>query len=83
VAATETLADAVDDTYFDFRFDCRDLTSIKIYINGVRVLSTSTFKLNAATGPMKLLAHIEKGANDTPGHIRINHLAIRTMDLAD
>jgi len=83
VAATDTLADAVDDTYFDFRFDCRDLTSIKIYINGVRVLSTSTFKLNAATGPMKLLAHIEKGANDTPGHIRINHLAIRTMDLAD
>ena len=83
VAATDTVVDAVDDTYFDFRFDCRDLTDIKIYINGVRVLSTSTFKLDAATGPMKLLAHIEKGANDTPGHIRISHLAIRTMDFAE
>lgn len=83
VAATDTLADAVDDTYFDFRFDCRDLTAIKIYVNGVRVLAATTFKLDKATGPLKLLAHIEKGANDTPGHLRINHLAIRTMDLAD
>lgn len=82
VAATDTTVDAVDDTYFDFRFDCRDLTNIKIYINGVRVLAASTFKLNAATGPLKCLAHIEKGANDTPGEIRIAHLAIRATDLA-
>jgi len=40
------------------------------------------FKLNAATGPLKLIAHIEKGANDTPGEIRINHLAVRATDLA-
>jgi predicted RecA/RadA family phage recombinase len=82
VAATDTTVDAVDDTYFDFRFDCRDLTNIKIYINGVRVLAASTFKLNAATGPLKLLAHLEKTSNDTPGEIRIAHLAIRTTDLA-
>jgi len=82
VAATDTTVDAVDDTYFDFRFDCRDLTDVKIYINGVRVLSSSTFKLDAATGPLKLLAHIEKGANDTLADVRINHLAIRATDLA-
>lgn len=80
VAATDTTVDAVDDTYFDFAFDCRDLTDIQIYINGVNVLPASVFKLNAATGPLKLLAHMEKGANDTPGEIRITKLAIRCMD---
>jgi predicted RecA/RadA family phage recombinase len=83
VAATDTTVNAVDDTYFDFRIDCRDLTAIKLYINGVAVLASTAFKLDKATGPMKLLAHIEKGANDTPGEIRIAKLAIRTMDLAD
>jgi predicted RecA/RadA family phage recombinase len=82
VAATDTTVDAVDDTYFDFRMDCRDLTDIQIYINGVNVLPASVFKLNAATGPLKLLAHIEKGANDTLGEVRISHLAIRATDLA-
>lgn len=83
VAATDTLADAVDDTYFDFRIDCRDLTSIKIYINGVRVLASTAFKLDKATGPLKLLAHLEKGADNTTADVRISHLAIRTMDLAE
>jgi predicted RecA/RadA family phage recombinase len=81
VAATDTTVNAVDDTWFDFRMDCRNLTDIQLYINGVNVLSASVFKLNAATGPMKLLAHVEKGANDTPGEIRIAHLAIRAMDV--
>jgi len=82
VAATDTTVDAVDNTYFDFRFDCRDLTDIKIYINAVRVLSTSTFKLDAATGPMKLLAHLEKTSNDTTADVRVSHMAIRATDLA-
>jgi hypothetical protein len=81
VAATDTTVDAVDDTYVDFRMDCRDLADVKLYINGVRVLSATAFKLDAATGPLKLLAHIEKGANDTLGEIRISHLAIRAMDV--
>jgi predicted RecA/RadA family phage recombinase len=81
VAATDTTVDAVDDTYFDFRMDCRDLADVKLYVNGVRVLASTAFKLDAATGPLKLLAHIEKGANDTPGEIRISHLAIRAMDV--
>lgn len=83
VAATDTTIDAVDDTYFDFRLDCRDLTDIGVYINGVQVLTGTTFKLDAATGPLKLLAHIEKTANDTLGELRINHLAIRAADLSE
>ncbi len=82
VAATDTTVDAVDDTFFDFRIDARDLSNIKLYINGVRVLATSTFKLNKATGPIKLLVHLEKSSNDTTGEVRVAHLAIRTLDAA-
>jgi hypothetical protein len=82
VAATDTTVDFAAGTPFEFRIDCRDLTDIQIYINGVNVLPASVFKLNAATGPLKLLAHIEKGANDTLADVRVHHLAIRTTDLA-
>ncbi len=82
VAATDTTIDAVDDTYFQVWMDCRDLTAIKIYVNGVRVLSATAFKLNLATGPLKLLAHMEKTADDGPGDLRVSHMAIRVMDLA-
>lgn len=82
VAATDTTVDAVDDTYFDFAFDCRDLTDIKVYINGVRVLAATTFKLDAATGPLKLLAHLEKTSDNTTADVRISKLALRATDLA-
>jgi hypothetical protein len=62
--------------------DCRDLTDIQIYINGVNVLPASVFKLDAATGPLKLLAHLEKTSSADLAEIRIAHLAIRTTDLA-
>ena len=82
VDATDTTVDAVDDTYFDFRFDCRDLEDIQIYINGVLVLGSTVFKLDAATGPLKLLAHLEKTSDATTADVRISHLAIRATDLA-
>ena len=81
VAATDTTVDAVDDTYFDFRFDCRDLSDIQIYINGVLVLPDSVFVLTDATGPIKLLAHLEKTSDDTPGEFHVSHLAIRTTEI--
>ena len=84
VAAADTLVDAVDDTYFDFAFDCRDLTDIQIYINGVNVLAATEFKLDAATatGPMKLLVHLEKTSDNTTADVRVNKLALRATDLA-
>jgi predicted RecA/RadA family phage recombinase len=81
VAATDTTVDAVDDTFFDFRFDCRVLTDIQLYINGVNRLPASVFKLDAATGPMKLLAHLEKTSSTDTAVVHVAHLAIRTMDI--
>lgn len=82
VALTDTTINYVEDAYFDFAFDCRDLSDIKIYINGVRVLSGTTFALGDATGPIKLLAHIEKTTGTATGEVRLTKLALRCTDLA-
>jgi len=81
VAATDSTVDCVDNTYFDFAFDCRDLTDIQVYINGVNVLPASVFKLNAATGPLCLLAHVEKTTGTATGEMRVAKLAVRTPDV--
>jgi len=81
-AATDTTVDIVAGTDVEVWIDARDLDDVKYYVNGVRVLSTTTFSLHHATGPLKALFHWEKSANDTAGEVRVSHLAIRTMDLA-
>lgn len=40
--------------------DCRDLSSIKFYVNGARVASGTTFSVAAMTNALGLLAHVEK-----------------------
>jgi predicted RecA/RadA family phage recombinase len=82
VAATDTTVDAVDDTYFEVWIDCRDLTDIQVYIDGALVLGATTFKLDAATGPLLAIAHIEKTNNDTPADVRVKHMTVRATDLA-
>ncbi len=71
VASTDTTVDAVAGTPFLAQWDLRDNTDIQLYIDGVNVLGASVFKLNAATGPMKLLAHMEKTADDSPGNFTV------------
>jgi predicted RecA/RadA family phage recombinase len=71
VAATDTTVDYTAGTPFLVQFDLRDLTDIQAYIDGVNVLPSSVFKLNAATGPLKFLAHLEKTSDDTPGNVTV------------
>jgi len=82
VAATDTTVDCVESTYFDFALDCRDLTDIQIYINGVNVLPASVFALGDATGPIKLAVHVEKTTGTAVGELRVSKLALRATDLA-
>ena len=74
VTTVDTTVDAVDDTFIHAVMDARALADIQLYVNGVNVLPDSVFKLDAATGPIKLLAHAEKTSEDTPGV-----LAVRDM----
>lgn len=77
VAATDTTVDWAAGTPVHFLIDGRNTSDIQIYINGVNVLPSSVFKLNAATGPLKLLAHLEKSADDSPGTFSIDKLRVR------
>lgn len=81
VAATDTTVNAVDNTYLDFWIDCRDPSDIQMYIDGVNVLPSSVFKLDAAVGPIFPIVHIEKTSDDTTSDVRVKHLAIRSTDL--
>lgn len=80
VAATDTTVDAVDNTFFEVWIDARDPADIQIYIDGVLVLGATVFRLDAATGPMKALAHIEKTSDDTLADVRLEFLRVRSGD---
>ena len=77
VAATDTDVDAVVGVPFLAQWDLTDDEDIQLYINGVNVLTGSTFKLDGATGPLKLLAHMEKSSNDSPGNVTVMRLGVR------
>lgn len=83
VAADDTDVNFAEGTAVDFAIDARDLTDIQIYINGVLVNGSTVHKLDAATGPLKLLAHLEKSSDDSPGQVNIEKLAVRLMDVAN
>lgn len=85
VTATDTTVDATAGTAItnnmEFWIDFRDPTDIQLYINGVNVLPASVFKLNAGTGPMKLLAHVEKTTGTaTAGPLKVFRGILRTVE---
>lgn len=85
VTATDTTVDATAGTAItnnlEFWIDCRDSSDIQLYINGVNVLPASVFKLNAGTGPMKLLAHVEKTTGTaTAGPLKVFRGIFRTNE---
>jgi predicted RecA/RadA family phage recombinase len=85
VAATDTTLDYAEGTRFEVWIDLRDPAAAKVYVNGVRVLdgttgAATTLDISAATGPLKLLAHLEKTADDTPGEFHVDWLRARIAE---
>ena len=80
VAATDTTVDWAVGTPKRIVIDGRDETDIKIYADGVRVLSGTTFTLANATGPLKALFHLEKSSNDSPGVVELHRMTVRLME---
>jgi predicted RecA/RadA family phage recombinase len=82
VAEVDTTVAFVEGTYFDFAMDCRAPADCQLYLDGVNVLAATVFDLSAiAANPLKLIAHMEKTSDDTPGEFRIAKLGLRTMDI--
>lgn len=63
VASTDTTVAFVEGTPFLVQLDLRNLSDIQAYVNGVNVLPSSVFKLNAGNAAgLKPVAHLEKTA---------------------
>jgi hypothetical protein len=60
--------------------DTRNTANVLLYVEGVAVLTGSTFKIDAATGPFGLLAHLEKTTGTTTGQFMIDRLVARLSD---
>lgn len=60
--------------------DGRDLTNLKLYVNGVQVLSATAFKLDHAAGPLFLLAHLEKTIAADTFEIDVDALRVWTSE---
>lgn len=81
VAPVDSTIDAVDDTEFELWIDCRDLSDVKIYVDGVlAVPDGTTLSLAAASGPLVPIVHIEKTSDDTTADVRVSVLEVRTAD---
>lgn len=66
---------------FEVWMDARDPADVQIYVDGVLVLPDSVFTLSAGTGPLGLLAHLEKTTGTaTAGPVYIDRLVCRTME---
>jgi len=80
VAATDTTTDYTEGTPAEVWFDLRNEADIQIYVNAVLVLGATVFKLDAATGPLKLLVHVEKSASTDTYELDINKLTARLAE---
>lgn len=84
VAAVDTTSDYTEGTALSTRvhfwFDCRDLTDIQCYLDGVLTLGASTFRLDNAVGPLFLLAHSEKTSAADVHEVALDWLRVRTAE---
>lgn len=78
VAVATTTISFTDGVYKEFWIDYRDLTSVKLHIDGVRVNSGSTFRLDNATGPLFPILHLKKTSDDTLADVRMAFCRKRT-----
>jgi predicted RecA/RadA family phage recombinase len=81
VAATDSTADYTEGStkacQVHFVMDMRDPADIQVIVNGALVLGSTVFKLDAATGPLFLLAHVEKTSSTDTYKIAIDRLTAR------
>lgn len=84
VNATDTTIDYTEGSTnterVEFWFDLRNPSSVKLYLNGVARLTSTTFNMSAATGPLRLLAHLEKTSAADTYKIAVDWLRARTAE---
>lgn len=81
VAITDTTADYTEGSGVANRvelwLDMRDPADVQCYVDGVSVLPSSVFNIDALTGPLGLLVHIEKTASTDTYQLSIDRATVR------
>lgn len=81
VNATDTTVDATAGSAvanrIEFWIDMRNPADCQLYVDGVNVLPSTVFDVSSATGPLGLLAHLEKSTGTTTGQFIIDALRAR------
>lgn len=84
VAATDTTVDYTEGSavanVVHCVMDLRNPSDIAIYINGAQILDATTFTLAAATGPLGLLAHVEKSSSADTYELALDYMRVRYME---
>lgn len=61
-------------------FDMRDPADVQIYVDGVLILPSTVFDVDAGTGPWRLLVHIEKTASTDTYQFSLDWHRVRFME---
>lgn len=77
VADTDTTVDLVDDTFALLKIDATDKSDVKFFINGTRVLESTTFTLAAYSGALTPIVHVEKTSDNTTADVRVDWIRVR------
>lgn len=81
VAATDSTTDYTEGSTAAVReeiwFDMRDPADVQIYRNAVLMLASTTFDVDAATGPWKLIFHVEKTSSTDTYEIALDWMRAR------
>lgn len=84
VAATDTTLDYTEGSavaqLVQVWMDMRNPADVQIYVNGALALAATTFNVNAAVGPFKLLAHIEKTSAADVYELHLHRLRVRIAE---
>jgi hypothetical protein len=80
VAKTDTTKTYTTNTRFELWIDVRDPTNVKLYVDGVRVLSGTTFSLAAGASNLFLLAWLGKTASTDTAEFQVDWCRVRTAE---
>lgn len=81
-AQTDTTVTYAVGTRFEFWFDLRNPAAVAIYVNGLRVLSSTTFNVNGSASAWKLLAHLVKASSTDTMDVQVEWLRARLQQLS-
>lgn len=81
VTATDTTTDYTEGSTAAVRkevwMDLRDPADVQIYVDGVNVLPSSVFDVDGATGPWKLVCHVEKTSSTDTYELALDWMRAR------